>query len=56
MPTELTAVLTRKREAEAQTQTHKTMMLVYFIVCLVAVVQLFMDQSYAEAVELMGLY
>jgi hypothetical protein len=53
VPTELTAVSARKREAEAQT---KTMMLVYFIVCLVAIVQLFVDQAYAEAVELMGLY
>jgi hypothetical protein len=56
MPTDLTAVFTRKREAEAQTQAHITMMLVYFVICLVAVALLFVDQSYAEAVELIGLY
>jgi hypothetical protein len=56
MPTELGAVLARKRETKAQSDTHTTIMLVYFIVCLVAVVLLFVDQSYAEAVELMGLY
>jgi hypothetical protein len=55
MPTDLTSDLTRNSETAAQTQTHVTFVMVYVIVCLVAIVLLFMDQSYAAAVEWMGL-
>jgi len=60
MPTDLGAVSARKRDAQAQTQTDTsiiTIMLVWFIVCLVMFVLLFADQSFSKAaIELMCLF
>jgi hypothetical protein len=56
MPTELAVALTRKREAKAQTHAGVTLVLICFIACLIAIVLLFVDKSFAEAVELSGLY
>jgi hypothetical protein len=57
MPTDLGAVIERKREAQAQTQTDITMVLVWFIICLFMLVLLFADQGFAKAnVEWMCLF
>jgi len=56
MPTDLGAVSARKRKAQALTQTDITIVSVCVIICLVNLVLLFVDQSFAEAIELMGLF
>jgi hypothetical protein len=60
MPIDLGAVPARKSEAHAQTQTDTTMLtivLVWFIICLVMFVLLLADQSFSKAaIELMCLY
>ena len=54
MPTDLCAASARKHKAQAQTQTDITLLLVWFIICLLNLVLLFVDQSFAKAIELMG--
>jgi uncharacterized membrane protein len=58
MPTDMGAVSARK--AQAQTQTDTTIisiLLVWFIICLVMFVLLLADQSFSKAaIELMRLY
>jgi len=49
MPTDLDAVFARKRKAQAQKQTDITMVSVWFVICLVMLVMLFTDQSFAQA-------
>ena len=57
MPTDLRIVSERKREAQAQTQADVTFVLVLLIICLVVLVPLFVDQSFAEAnIEWMCLF
>ena len=57
MPTDLGAVIERKRETQAQTQTDITVVLVWFIICLFMLVLLFADQSFAKAnIEWMRLF
>ena len=57
MPTDLGAVIERKRETQAQTQTDITVVLVWFIICLFMLVLLFADQSFAKAnIEWMCLF
>jgi hypothetical protein len=55
MPTDLDAVRTRKRktkrEKEKQTQTIITMLSLWAVVCLIMLVLLFVDKSYAQAME-----
>jgi hypothetical protein len=46
---DIRAVSARKRKAQAQTQTDITIGLVRFIICLVVLVMLFADQSFAKA-------
>ena len=58
MPTDIGAVSARERKAQAQTQTDTTIItivLVWFIICLVMFVLLFADQSFSKAaIELLG--
>ena len=54
MPTDLSAVIERKRETQAEAQIDITIVLVCLIICLVVLVMLFVDQGFAEALELMG--
>jgi hypothetical protein len=57
MPTDLGVVVERKRRAQAETQTDITIVLVWFIICLVMLVLLFADQSFAKAnIEWMCLF
>ena len=60
MPTDWGAVSARKHEAQAQTQidtTIITIVLVWFIICLVMFVLLFADQGFSKAaIELWGLF
>jgi hypothetical protein len=56
MPTEVSAVLARKRLAETQMQGDVTIMLICTILCLVNILSLYFDQALAEATVLMGLY
>jgi hypothetical protein len=60
MPTDLGAVSARERKAQAQTQTDTTIItivLVWFIICLVMFVLLLADQSFSKAaIELMCLF
>jgi hypothetical protein len=49
MPTDLGVVSTRKRKVRAQNQTVTTIVLVWFIICLVMLLLLFVDQSFAKA-------
>jgi uncharacterized membrane protein len=58
MPTDIGAVSERKAQAQTQTDTTMlTIVLVWFIICLVTFVLLFADQSFSKAaIELMCLY
>jgi hypothetical protein len=57
MPTDLLAVSARKHKAQIGTQTDITIALVCVIVCLVMLVLLFVDQSFANAtIEWMCLF
>jgi hypothetical protein len=57
MPTDLGAVVDRKREVRAEAQTDITFVLVFLIICLVMLVLLFADQSFARAnIEWMCLF
>lgn len=61
MPTDLAAVFARKRETLRQKQKERranlTMILVWVIICLVMLVLVFFDKSYAQAMEeLMDLF
>ncbi len=61
MPTDLEALLARKlkaqREKIKERQTNTTMLSVWIIICLVMLVLLFFDSSYAQAMqELMELF
>jgi hypothetical protein len=49
MPTDLPAASARKRNAQTQTQADITMVLVWVIICLVTLVLLLADQSFAKA-------
>jgi hypothetical protein len=56
MPTNLGAVV-EKRKAQAETQTEITLVLVWLIICLIMLVLLFADQSFAKAnIEWMCLF
>jgi hypothetical protein len=46
---DLGVVSQRKHEAQAQTETDITLVLVWLIICLVMFVLLFADQSFAKA-------
>jgi hypothetical protein len=57
MPTDLSAVVERKRKVQAEAQTDITFVLVCLIICLVMFVLLFADQSFAQAnIEWMCLF
>ena len=57
MPTDLSAVVERKRKVQAEAQTDITFVLVCLITCLVMFVLLFADQSFAQAnIEWMCLF
>jgi hypothetical protein len=56
MPTEVSAVLARNRETKAQADADATIMLASVVVCLLVIILLFADPSFAAAVELTGLY
>ena len=57
MPTDLGVVSARKRKGKAQKQTDITMVSVWFVICLVMLVLLFADQSFARAtIEWMCLF
>ena len=61
MPTDLDAARARKRKArrekEKQRQTNVTLLSIWTVVCLVMIVLLFVDRSYAQAMEeLIGLF
>jgi predicted nucleic acid-binding Zn ribbon protein len=61
MPTDLEAVLARKREAQSQKEKQRqndvTMISIWVVICLVMLVLLFVDNSYAQAMEeLMDLF
>jgi hypothetical protein len=60
MLTNTGAIFTRERKAQAQPQTDTTIItivLVWFIICLVMFVLLFADQSFSKAaIELMCLF
>jgi hypothetical protein len=55
MPTDLEVLFARKSEAQRQKknerQTNITMLSVWIIICLVMLVLVFVDQSYAQALE-----
>ncbi len=55
MLTDLEAVFARKRkvetEREKERQSNVTMLSVWFIICLVMLVLVFIDNSYAQALE-----
>ena len=56
MPTDLGAVLARKRDARAARQDELSLLLMCYAVTLVNVTLLFASSSLAEAVALTGLY
>jgi hypothetical protein len=55
MPTDLEAVFARKREMQREKQKERqsnaTVLSVWVIICLVMLVLVFVDNSYAQAVE-----
>jgi len=56
MPTDLQAVFARKRKAQRvkkkEIQDNTTMLSLWIVVCLVMLVLLFVDKSYAQALQL----
>ena len=56
MPTELGAVLERKRLAAAQTQDDMTVMLICLVACLLNIMALYFDTALVKATILSGLY
>ena len=56
MPTDLQAVFARKRKAQRERkkeiQDNTTMLSLWIVVCLVMLVLLFVDKSYAQALQL----
>lgn len=55
MPTDLEAVFARKRKAQRERkkeiQNNTTMLSIWIIVCLVMLVLVFVDKSYAQALQ-----
>jgi hypothetical protein len=54
MPSDLRVVLSRRRDAKAQSDAHTTILLISVSICLIALVLLFASHGVAQAVEWMG--
>jgi hypothetical protein len=54
MPTDLQALLARRREAKAHLDAHNTLLFAIVSICLAVLVLLFASPDFAQAVEWIG--